>query len=373
MKNKKGFTLIELLAVIVILGVIMVIAVPAITKYIDNSRKEGFTKTASGVVDAARLYYSNEYGNSSESTIEFECTTKECKSASGEKLELTKSPDKGTVKIFDDGEIIACFQRDMWYAVKNINDNEVTFGEGKCEYDEESNSYNTVPLVSREMVDELQAELDALKAKGNAAKGDILENKTAVVKGTEITGTMKNNGAWTGATTGKGNVTIPAGFHNGSGYISGDGAYDAGYNKGFEEGGNSVVSSGSILTAMSQPWANKEEYKTAVVSASFGASLFSGKATLTTNNTYMSGVYQYSYLTYTAQEKFKINIEASHNDPNKTGGNAVFYVNSKAIFSLYNNRYSGSYVLNKGDTFQFVVTSYKYLNSTVFSISTISK
>ncbi len=109
MKNRKGFTLIELLAVIVILGVIMVIAVPAITKYIDNSRKEGFTKTASGVVDAARLYYSNEYGNSSESTLEFECTTKECKSASGEKLELTKSPDKGAVKIFNDGEIIACF------------------------------------------------------------------------------------------------------------------------------------------------------------------------------------------------------------------------------------------------------------------------
>ncbi len=125
MINKKGFTLIELLAVIVILGVIMVIAVPAITKYIDNSRKEGFTKTASG-----------------------------------EKLELTKSPDKGTVKIFNDGEIIACFQRDMWYAVKNLNDNEVTFGEGKCEYDEESNSYDTIPLVSREMVDELQEQLD---------------------------------------------------------------------------------------------------------------------------------------------------------------------------------------------------------------------
>src|SRR5574344_609742 len=180
--NKKGFTLIELLAVIVILGVIMVIAVPAVTKYIDNSRKEGFTKTASGVVDAARLYYSNEYGNSSELTIEFECTTKECKSEDGKKLELTKSPDKGTVKIFNDGEIIACFQRDMWYAVKNLNDNEVTFGEGKCEYDEESNSYATIPLVSREMVDELQEQLEAkdvelttLKSKGDAKATEILE------------------------------------------------------------------------------------------------------------------------------------------------------------------------------------------------------
>lgn len=34
MKEKKGFTLIELLAVIVILGVIMMIAIPSVTGYI---------------------------------------------------------------------------------------------------------------------------------------------------------------------------------------------------------------------------------------------------------------------------------------------------------------------------------------------------
>ena len=39
--NKKGFTLIELLAVIVILGIIMVIAVPMVQEYILKSRKEG--------------------------------------------------------------------------------------------------------------------------------------------------------------------------------------------------------------------------------------------------------------------------------------------------------------------------------------------
>ena len=51
-KNKKGFTLIELLAVIVILGVIMVIAVPAVTKYIDKSRKDGVESSAKMYVDA---------------------------------------------------------------------------------------------------------------------------------------------------------------------------------------------------------------------------------------------------------------------------------------------------------------------------------
>ena len=39
MKNKKGFTLIELLAVIVILGIILVIAIPSISAAILNSRK----------------------------------------------------------------------------------------------------------------------------------------------------------------------------------------------------------------------------------------------------------------------------------------------------------------------------------------------
>ncbi len=62
----------------------------------------------------------------------------------------------------------------------------------------------------------------------DAAAGNILSGKKAAVKGTLITGTMPNKGAWTGATTGSGNVTIPAGYHNGSGHVSGAGAYNAG-------------------------------------------------------------------------------------------------------------------------------------------------
>ena len=46
MKNKKGFTLIELLAVIIILGVIMLIAIPSVTRYINDSRKRSYIDTA---------------------------------------------------------------------------------------------------------------------------------------------------------------------------------------------------------------------------------------------------------------------------------------------------------------------------------------
>lgn len=53
-KKKKGFTLIELLAVIIILGVLMVIAVPSVTQYISSSRKSAYVDTAKEIIGGAR-------------------------------------------------------------------------------------------------------------------------------------------------------------------------------------------------------------------------------------------------------------------------------------------------------------------------------
>ena len=52
--NKKGFTLIELLAVIIILGILMIIAIPSVTRYISDSRKNSYVDTAKGIVGGAR-------------------------------------------------------------------------------------------------------------------------------------------------------------------------------------------------------------------------------------------------------------------------------------------------------------------------------
>ena len=52
MKNK-GFTLIELLAVIIILGILMLIAIPSVTNYINNSRKNTYVTTVNELVKGA--------------------------------------------------------------------------------------------------------------------------------------------------------------------------------------------------------------------------------------------------------------------------------------------------------------------------------
>ena len=49
--NKKGFTLIEVMAVLVILGVVLLIAVPSVSTYIVNSRKSNYYTTANSYVD----------------------------------------------------------------------------------------------------------------------------------------------------------------------------------------------------------------------------------------------------------------------------------------------------------------------------------
>lgn len=61
--NKKGFTLIELLAVIVILGLLMAIAIPSVTRYIQQSRMKTLTSSIDSFITAVTTdVNNNEYG-----------------------------------------------------------------------------------------------------------------------------------------------------------------------------------------------------------------------------------------------------------------------------------------------------------------------
>lgn len=56
---KKGFTLVELLAVIVVLGIVLVIAIPSIVNVIENTRKNSFVATARQLVEVVKLKISD--------------------------------------------------------------------------------------------------------------------------------------------------------------------------------------------------------------------------------------------------------------------------------------------------------------------------
>ena len=70
--NKYGFTLVELLAVIAVLGLILIIAVPKITSTMDNSKKKTFELTAKSIARSVeQQYLENEsYGIEEEITCE---------------------------------------------------------------------------------------------------------------------------------------------------------------------------------------------------------------------------------------------------------------------------------------------------------------
>ena len=53
--NKKGFTLIELLAVIIILGILMLIAIPSVSNYINNSKKSTYVTTINQLIKGVEM------------------------------------------------------------------------------------------------------------------------------------------------------------------------------------------------------------------------------------------------------------------------------------------------------------------------------
>lgn len=83
---------------------------------------------------------------------------------------------------------------------------------------------------------------------GNATTAHVLTGKMFTNnRGVGLTGTMPNQGTWTNTPTGSGKVTIPAGYHNGSGYVDTATVYTNGYNAGKS---SVIVLTGSVTVAV---------------------------------------------------------------------------------------------------------------------------
>ena len=54
MRNRKGFTLIELLAVITIMGILMLVAIPAVSRTIENTRRQTFANMSLQYIKAIK-------------------------------------------------------------------------------------------------------------------------------------------------------------------------------------------------------------------------------------------------------------------------------------------------------------------------------
>lgn len=58
--NNRGFTLVELLAVILIMGILMLIAVPSISRVVENSRKDIFVDIVKSYTNSVRQLWASD-------------------------------------------------------------------------------------------------------------------------------------------------------------------------------------------------------------------------------------------------------------------------------------------------------------------------
>ena len=127
--NKKGFTLIELLAVIVILAIILLIAMPIVLNVINESRKGAFNSTGYGLVKTAENDYMRRAldGETVQVTYSFIGGTQQAPNPGTiDELDFTgQGPSDGSIVVTNDGNIYMAITDGTYCTVKEIDATDV--------------------------------------------------------------------------------------------------------------------------------------------------------------------------------------------------------------------------------------------------------
>ena len=174
--KKKGFTLVELLAVIVILSLILVIAVPSVNKYIKQSKEKAYNTQISTIIEAAQAYAStNPELLPNRENISVKITLGQLKS-SGLIKEEVKNPNDD--KYFDDALTIEIKKKGETYTY-DIVESTITTRDG-----EKSPiiNFNGSPMVTYNLnatYTELGA--SATDSDGNAISNIVIDKSNLVM------------------------------------------------------------------------------------------------------------------------------------------------------------------------------------------------
>ena len=174
--KKKGFTLVELLAVIVILSLVLVIAVPSVNKYIKQSKEKAYDAQISTIIEAAQAYASTNLELlPNRENISVKVTLGQLKS-SGLIKEEVKNPNDD--KYFDDALTIKIKKNKENY-IYEVVENTITTRDGEKS---PKITLNGSPMVTYNLNDTYNdLGVSATDSDGNALTNIVIDKSNLVM------------------------------------------------------------------------------------------------------------------------------------------------------------------------------------------------